>query len=294
MHEGASTPEAAIRAMYGAEVSIRSRTAVGGGCISQTSLLTLSNGERLFLKENGGTFGGMFRTEALGLEALRAAEGPRIPRPFAFGQSSAVQYLLMEYIEQGKRRSDFWDRLGQELAELHRSGNTARYGFSNDNYIGSTPQINSPEETWIRFFGEHRLRYQTNLAVRHGLISSSLHGKMERLIEMLPQLIIEPAGPSLLHGDLWSGNLMTGFSGEPVLIDPAVYHGHREADLAMTELFGGFDRRFYAAYAETFPLDPGYEERRDIYNLYHLLNHLNLFGRSYEAQVSVILHRHVR
>jgi fructosamine-3-kinase len=117
---------------------------------------------------------------------------------------------------------------------------------------------------------------------------------MERLIEMLPQLIIEPAGPSLLHGDLWSGNLMTGFSGEPVLIDPAVYHGHREADLAMTELFGGFDRRFYAAYAEAFPLDPGYEERRDIYNLYHLLNHLNLFGRSYEAQVSAILHRHVR
>lgn len=292
---GAPSVEEAIRAIYGDDTGIERRRPVGGGCINSTFLLELTNSSSLFLKENSVRFEHMFQAEALGLEALRKGGGPRVPAPLAWGENANRQFILIEYIDQGARAGDFWERFGRELAELHRSNTSDRCGFDADNFIGSNPQRNGWTGGWIEFFAEKRLRFQLELAQTRGAGDRGrLCSGVERLIDRLPELLIEPGRPSLLHGDLWGGNYMIGQFGEPVLIDPAVYFGHREADLAMTELFGGFDPRFYAAYREAFPLEPGYPERRDLYNLYHLLNHFNLFGSSYEGSVRSIVSRYVR
>lgn len=291
----AESVEEAVRLVFGADTEVRARRAVGGGCINQAAILGLSGGITVFLKENSARFRDMFRAEALGLSALRAAGGPRVPEPLACGEGPTGQFLLIEYIEEGRKTAGFWERFGQELAELHRTNTQAHCGFASDNYIGSNIQENGWTASWTEFFGEMRLRRQLELARRNGYVSgvgNRIAAGVERLIARLSSLLSEPASASLLHGDLWAGNYMVGQSGEPVLIDPAVYYGHREAELAMTELFGGFDRRFYSAYADSFPIEPGYAERRDIYNLYHMLNHLNLFGRSYEGSVSSILARY--
>ncbi len=222
-----------------------------------------------------------------------AVPGFRSPSPTA--KSSSGQFLLLEYIDAGRKSAGFWERFGQELAELHRTNTRGRCGFDGDNFIGTNPQENRWTESWTEFFGEMRLRRQLDLARKNGFVSGvrdPIAAGVERLIARLPSLLPEPEAASLLHGDLWGGNYLVGQSGEPVLIDPAVSYGHREADLAMTELFGAFDRGFYSAYNGAYPLDPGYAERRDIYNLYHLLNHLNLFGRSYEGSVRSILARY--
>jgi len=289
---GAASVEEAVRTIYGDDTGIDGRRSVGGGCINRAFVLALSNGASLFLKENSARFEHMFRAEALGLEALRRGNGPRTPAPVAWGENANSQFILIEHIEQGQggRSGDFWERFGRELAELHRSNTSERPGFDEDNYIGSNPQQNGWMGGWIEFFAERRLRFQVGLAGRAG--AGSLSSGVEKLIQRLPELLIEPERQSLLHGDLWGGNYMVGPSGEPVLIDPAVYYGHREADLAMTELFGGFGRRFYESYRESFPLEPGYSDRRDIYNLYHLLNHFNLFGSSYEGSVRSIIRRY--
>ena len=166
------------------------------------------------------------------------------------------------------------------------------YGFKNDNYIGASKQINKPKSSWITFFRECRLEPQFKMAERYfdnGFIRDAIN-----LMEKLDKILIEPIKPSLLHGDLWSGNIMTGSNGKAMLIDPAVYVGHAEADFAMTELFGSLPRAFYKAYEEVNPLQPGYKERRDLYNLYHLLNHLNLFGSSYLFSVIQSVKRYVR
>lgn len=288
----AKSLEEAVARRFGTEVTLRGRRGVGGGSINRTGTLELSNGVTLFLKENSRRHTDLFKAEAAALEALRAAQGPRVPEPIALVEDDRNQYLLMEAIEPGRKGGGFFSRFGRELAELHQSNRGEAFGFSMDNHIGSTPQKNPWTESWTEFYGEQRLRFQIELARRKGLADGSMVSGVESIIGKLHTLLPEPEHPALLHGDLWGGNYMVDEEGEPVLIDPAVYYGHREADLAMTELFGGFSPEFYRAYDETFPLQPGYRERVDLYNLYHLLNHLNLFGGGYAGSCRSIIRRY--
>jgi fructosamine-3-kinase len=219
----------------------------------------------------------MFRAEAEGLAALRAA-GARAPEPYACGVRGGEAFIEMERLELGGRAD--WPALARMLAGLHRH-EAARFGWATDNWIGLAPQQNGWSEDWVAFYRERRLLPQLERA--------GLEREAAPLLARLGDFFLDysPA-PSLLHGDLWGGNV--GFTADgPVIFDPAVYHGDREADLAMTELFGGFPRAFYAAYEEAWPLDSGYARRRPLYNLYHLLNHLNLFGAGYLAQVRATL-----
>lgn len=282
-----------IAQIRGEGVTVRSEERSGGGSINDTRILNLSDGTRLFLKRNSAAHRGLFEEEARGLLALARAEGPRVPRVEALFSEGSHQILLLEYIEAGRAGGDFFSRFGRALARLHRSNRSDRCGFDRDNHIGSTPQRNTWSENWFHFFGEERLLYQIELARRSGLADEEMvrqtRNLAARLRDILPDL--DGGRASLLHGDLWGGNYMVDRAGEPVLIDPAVYYGHREADLAMTELFGGFSPRFYDAYAEEWALEAGYGERRDVYNLYHLLNHLNLFGGSYLGSCRAILRR---
>jgi fructosamine-3-kinase len=256
-------------------LGIDSSEAVSGGCIH--NCYRVSVGSRLrFLKLNEAPCAEAFAAEADGLDALRAS-GMRAPEPLAHGVAGEQAYLLLEYLELNNK-GDF-AALGRMLAQAHRTPG-ARFGWERDNYIGATPQVNGWCDDWAEFWRERRLRPQIELAKRNGFdLPSKDPGAL--LENHKPQ-------PSLLHGDLWSGN--AGFASEgPVVFDPAVYYGDREADLAMTELFGGFPREFYEAYNEAFPLPDGYERRKHLYNLYHLLNHLNLFGGGYLAQVKATL-----
>lgn len=281
-----------LREIFGESVTIREKHGVGGGCINQTSLLVLDNGKRVFLKENSTAYPALFRTEAEGLAALASDDGPRVPQPYGYGEAGGRQFMVLEYIPEGRRKSDFWEDFGRRLARLHQTKRNKRFGFEGDNYIGATPQENGWEESWPEFFGRRRLAVQLELARKNGYGDQRWCRGLEQIIERLDQILPRPDQASLLHGDLWGGNFMVGSDGSAVLIDPAVSYGHREADLAMTELFGGFRPPFYASYNEVFPLDPGYEKRRDLYNLYHLLNHLNLFGGSYASSVASIVARY--
>jgi len=264
------------------------RTSVGGGCISNGQKLEFPDGRALFLKQARGLPEGMFAKEAQGLAALREPDVIRVPQPLAIGSEEGVPFLLLEWIETGTRGPQFAERLGRRLADLHRFSGDGQFGFAFDNYIGSTPQPNGVRASWIEFFAERRLRFQLTLAAEKQRVDRAVQREIEQVIDRLPQLLPEPEQPSLLHGDLWGGNLMVDDHGDPVLIDPAPYFGHREADLAMTRLFGGFPSLFYASYQESWPLSDGFEERVDLYNLYHLLNHLNLFGSGYLSSVRSI------
>ena len=283
----------ALIQVFGAGTYVRSERAVGGGSINDTREVRLGDGRSVFVKVNDRRHTGLFLEEARGLLALAQAEGPRVPQPLALFEDSARQYLLLEYVASGSPDHSFWDRFGQALAGMHRTNRAPRPGFYADNHIGSTPQENAWMTSWHEFFAERRLRRQMELARRHDRADTAMEQALERLIARLSELIpdLDEGGASALHGDLWGGNFMVSASGEPVLIDPAVYYGHREADLAMTQLFGGFSERFYQAYTATWPLVPGFADRRDLYNLYHLLNHLNLFGTGYLGGCRAILRR---
>ncbi len=289
----ASSLQQAIAQIAGDGVAVRSERSVGGGMINETRQLLLTNGESIFLKVNSRVHRDLFTEEARGLLALRKTEGPRIPAPLGLFEADDNQYLLMEWIPSGHATGDFWKRFGRALAQLHRANRSPRCGFSHDNHIGTTEQPNAWLVNWHEFFGERRLLFQVELARKHGRADAAMEQGVRKLITKLPELIpaVDEGGASILHGDLWGGNYMVSEKNEPVLIDPAVYYGHREADLAMTQLFGGFSPAFYDAYEVEWPLVPGYEQRRDIYNLYHLLNHLNLFGGSYAGSCRAIIRR---
>lgn len=272
--------------------AIQSARGVGGGCIHQTMCLdTLAN--RYLLKWNPSPAAAMYRAEAQGLAALYAVGAVRTPQVLACVEPpDAPAYLLLEWIEPAGQA---WDaaRLGEELAELHRLGTAAAYGFDADNFIGSTPQSNRWQPDWVTFFREERLRPQMMLAARNGLLPSDRRRRLERLMDRLDALLGNvKRRPALLHGDLWAGNVIGAANGQPVLIDPAVYYGDREAELAFTRLFGGFSLRFYQAYQSTVPLPADAAERVDLYNLYHLFNHLNLFGEMYAGEVDRALRRY--
>ena len=289
----ATSLDAAVARVAGDGVRVRSERHVGGGSINDARMLQLTDGSVLFLKQNSQGHTDLFREEARGLLALRAADGPRVPEPLGLFSAGGRQHLLMEWIPTGRPAGGFWEAFGAAMARLHRSNRRAQCGFDHDNHIGATPQPNAPLTSWHEFFGERRLVFQIELARRNGLADGAMETATRRLVDRLPELVpdLDDGGASILHGDLWGGNFVVSSDGEPVLIDPAVYYGHREADLAMTELFGGFRPEFYRAYAAEWPLVPGYESRRDIYNLYHLLNHLTLFGGSYAGSCRAILKR---
>ncbi len=254
---------------------------LSGGDIASAFRLELADGRQLFYKTAAGA---MFPAEARGLRELGRAGALRVPAVVAV----ADDFLALEAIRPGRRGPGFFEDFGRRFALLHRHSRS-QFGFDEDNVIGATPQPNPSEPAgpgvWAAWYWEHRLRFQLELAERRGRASRSLSRAMARLEPRVEALLAgtdEP--PSLLHGDLWGGNYLVGERGEPVLIDPAVYYGHREADLGMTLLFGGFEPSFYRAYQRAWPLVEGWRRRVPIYQLYHVLNHLNLFGGGYGQQ----------
>lgn len=263
----------------------------GGGCINSGGKLKTTAGT-FFLKWNSSRkFPLMFEYEAKGLRLLRKKNVITIPDVVAVGQDNDFQFILLEYIEQRPQSKSYWKDLGSGLATLHKSTDDF-FGLDHNNYIGSLPQYNNSGENWIDFFVNQRLEVQLKLATESGLVGSQLINSFESLYPKLGSLIPREK-PALLHGDLWSGNIITTEDGEPCLIDPAVYYGCREVDLGMTKLFGSFPTEFYDSYDNTFPLLPDYEDRFDLYNLYPLLVHLNLFGAQYKSPIVAILRRFV-
>jgi fructosamine-3-kinase len=273
----------------GQAIDIEIAQPVGGGSINDAYRLETEAG-RFFVKVNhADRFPSMFEAEADGLRRLRAAGALRVPEVIEHGEDHDDTFLLLEWIEGGIKGPDFWEAFGRGLAQLHRN-TQGRFGLERDNYIGSLRQVNTPEADWQSFFIRHRLEPQVRMARDRKRVEAGMAIRFERLFHRLDKLFpAEP--PALLHGDLWSGNFLCDARGNPVLIDPAVYYGHREMDLAMTRLFGGFDDPFYAAYQADRPLEQGWEERVDLCNLYPLLVHVNLFGGGYVAQVEAVLRR---
>lgn len=266
---------------------IRSSRSVSGGSINSAFILETESGATFFLKTNQNAPPDMFAREAEGLRALMVPSGPIIPKPYLH----AEDFILMQDLQPSSRRHDYWADFGYKLAALHNRTN-AKFGFEHDNYIGSTPQPNPWTEDGYVFFAQHRLAFQTQLAAKNGLIGGQDASRIELLANRLPNIIPEQPA-SLLHGDLWGGNAMTDGDGAPAIIDPAVHYGWAEADLAMTTLFGTFSDDFYHAYREVRTLEPDAAERYPLYNLYHLLNHLNLFGGGYLNQVLGVVRRYV-
>jgi len=282
----------AVKDLFGESRYVERRSYVSGGDINEACVLTLDDGSLVFMKSNTVSSLPNFRAEAAGLNEIRRTGAIGVPEVLGAGTDEGISFLLMEYIIGGRRVSGFWETFAAELAAMHSAevSGKGEYGFYEDNWIGSREQRNTPHSSWILFFRDCRLAPQFNAAARY--FSTEDRKKIEYLLSHLDRFLIEPERPSLVHGDLWSGNMITGNDGKGWLIDPAVYYGHPEIDLAMTELFGGFPPAFYEAYKGTGMMQPGYEDRRELYDLYQLLNHLNMFGSGYLPGVKRIVKRY--
>lgn len=281
-----STITAAIQQHTG---PISDITPVGGGCIAHATRLSAAKGT-FFVKWGMHHVAKTFGAEAAGLNALRVAGSPLLIPEVISIESGEQGYILLEWLNQGHASTQSWEAFGRGLAALHRTSVQA-FGLDEDNFIGRSPQVNDTRDTWPEFFRDCRLEPQVQMAREAGRWPEEWNGYLDNLYNRLERLIPAQPEASLVHGDLWGGNFMTLTNGKVALIDPAVYYGHREVDLAMTELFGGFKKIFYEAYWEVWPVEDGYSERKELYNLYHLLNHLNLFGASYERGVEKVLKR---
>ncbi len=274
--------EAAIGEACGASFAVESRSPAGGGCINECHIVR-GRGLAFFVKVNAAKRLPMFEAEAAGLREIARSNTVRVPRPLGHGTSAGASWIVLEYLELGGAGRRGMEELGRALAAMHHC-KAEHFGWYRDNTIGATPQLNTPGSDWIAFWRKQRLGFQLALARENGH-RGPLLTRGERLLERLPVFFSgHEVQPSLLHGDLWSGNAAFMRDGTPVIFDPAVYYGDREADVAMTELFGGFSADFYRAYDEAHAREPGYTTRRQLYNLYHVLNHLNLFGGGYHAQ----------
>jgi protein-ribulosamine 3-kinase len=277
----------ALKNFTGHEPQIRDFLPVSGGCINNCFQVRTSHGNYFLKYNDANRYPKMFEAEASGLRLLHDAGAIKVPGVIAAGEVSSLSFLILEWIERGKAAKNFWTDFGSRLASLHRR-TSEHFGLNHDNYIGSLAQSNRTSMSWINFFVQERLEPQLKSAIDSGVIGADTVQMAASLFKKLPALLpVEP--PSLLHGDLWNGNFIGDEEGHAALIDPAVYYGHREMDLAMTKLFGGFDPEFYSAYHASFPLVKGFEDRIDIHNLYPLLVHVNLFGGSYISQVEKIL-----
>lgn len=264
------------------------RTPMAGGCISQAWLVQAKNGEQIFIKYLDDVPERFYESEVEGLDYLGRVGNVVVPQVLGYGKS----FIAMEYVTPAAQKPDFWEQLGHQLARLH-GVTREQFGFVNDNYCGTSIQRNTYESDGYTFFGQHRLIYQADLALQNESLSPKQYEQILNIADQLGEWIPnQPA--SLLHGDLWSGNVHVSSKGEPVFIDPAVYFAWAEIDIAMTKLFGGFPDRFYQAYQEVRPLESAWQDRLSLYNLYPLLNHLNLFGSGYLDSIDVILKRYAR
>lgn len=287
----------AITSLFGEDTKVETAVPISGGDINEAYSLTLTGGMRIFMKANKKENLSFFTAESEGLRAIARTQAIGTPRILGVGMDEnrgGCSFLLLEFIRGEGRQANYWEDFARQLSAMHRASTDGLatngiYGFVGDNYIGRRRQRNTGYESWIAFFRDCRLEPQFRDAQRY--FEKEDWKRIGRLLDHLDDILVEPETPSLLHGDLWGGNVIAGNDGRAWLIDPAVYVGHAEADLAMTELFGGFSPAFYGAYKEVSPLQPGYERRRDVYNLYHLLNHLNMFGRGYLSEVKRILDR---
>lgn len=273
---------AQISAVTNAHFTVKESRSIGGGCINQTYCIT-DGAQRFFVKLNTPGNLSMFEAEAAGLMEIHRSETLRVPLPICYGQNDQAAWLVLEYLDLNSGMRGKAADLGKQLATMHRT-TSKQFGWVRDNTIGQTPQINTPSSDWVNFWRTQRLGFQLDLAKTNGH-NGKLQKLGEQLLINLDKFFSDASPlPALLHGDLWGGNYAYDGNGNPVLFDPAVYYGDREADIAMTELFGGFPADFYSAYRYDYPLDSGYNIRKLVYNLYHILNHLNLFGSSYRHQ----------
>ncbi len=272
------------------DVSLGQITPVSGGCISQSVRVDTQHSP-FFVKWDTSDRRAMFEAEVHGLMLLAETEEIRVPEIYGWGECDGTVYLVTEFVETGSMTSDnYWD-LGCRLANLH-THTSDQFGLDWDTYIGTLPQSNTRHETWADFFVHERLKPQIERAREAGFLSEQDIGRFDTLFGKMADWFPKEK-PALLHGDLWAGNVLFDESGEPVVIDPAVYYGNREMELAFTHLFGGFSQEFYEAYQESFPLAGGFEERKSVYNLYPLLVHLNLFGEMYIQPIRETLRRYV-
>jgi fructosamine-3-kinase len=261
---------------------------IGGGSINKTYQITTNKKEKFFCKINSASrFPGMFEKEKRGLELLGAEKIIRVPNVLAAFEINDDQVLILEWIEQGIKSDRFWKKLGEQLAALHMIPRS-ECGLRENNYMGALPQVNDRSSNWVDFFIHQRLMPQVNIAFEKKFLHTKHLHQFEKLYTALPE-IFPPENFSLLHGDLWSGNFLCDHSGIPVLIDPAVYNGHRSMDLGMTTLFGGFDPLFYDTYNRVFPFPPNYHKQWEICNVYPLLIHLNLFGKGYLQNIISVI-----
>ncbi|MDZ7606980.1 MAG: fructosamine kinase family protein [Cyclobacteriaceae bacterium] len=279
----------AISHCTGKPIKVFGARPVSGGCINNAVVVDTDQGQ-FFLKWHSAIPADMFEKEAMGLQLLAEPNIIKIPGVRGYGHIDGRHFLVLECIRSVRQANRFWENFGIALADLHR--NSSKYfGLDHDNYIGKLPQANTPTDNWIDFFIRYRLEAQLLLAIENSLVTADFIKSYRNFYNRLPQLL--PAEkPSLLHGDLWSGNVMVGADGQVCLIDPAVYYGHREIELAFTTMFGGFDDEFYSAYEQRWPLEPGWRQRFDIYNIYPSMVHANLFGTSYLSGVRVVLRKY--
>ena len=282
--------------ILGLTIRFQSSTPLSGGDINDSFKLTDKNNENWFVKINKPSRLFMFEAESEGLQALSTSNSFRIPKSICYGRNDQYSYLVLEYLDLSSQISQ--KPTGQALAKMHlfqppnHNNNASElFGWKLNNTIGSTPQSNQQHKNWLNFWKQERLLPQLNLAKDKGYSSADYENGL-KLIENLGAFFTTYSpSPSLLHGDLWSGNCASDTQGKPIIFDPAVYWGDRETDIAMTELFGGFSQDFYDAYNANYPLDQGYKTRKQLYNLYHILNHFNLFGGSYAAQAASMTKR---
>ena len=289
--------EEAVRECFGNHVTVEKCIDRFGGDINEAQILYLSNKERVFLKSNTIKNRAFFDAEEEGLTAIAATKTIATPKLICKGtdERKSVSFLMMEVIEGGGPGRSAYTTLGYEFASLHQADTESfvrggQYGFWHDNFIGASVQINTPKESWIDFFRECRLEVQIKMAEK--ILDKETLKAALRLLDSLDLYLTEPSQPSLLHGDMWGGNYMMNNAGKAVLIDPAAYVGCAEADMAMTEMFRPMPGDFYKAYYEKNPMGEGYNDRKDLYNLYHWLNHLNLFGGGYYDAVVRIIRRY--
>ncbi|MBD2501995.1 fructosamine kinase family protein [Anabaena azotica] len=279
--------DAHISRIISEKFQTQQKRSLSGGCINQG--YAVSDGTlTYFVKLNQASQVAMFEAETLGLEQMLATNTIRVPKPICWGVAGNSGYIVLEWLEMGSGNSASWEEMGRRLAMMHKATSAQGYGWDMNNTIGSTPQINTWTADWIQFYAKHRLGYQFQLARRRG----GSFPQQDELLAALPEILADhQVQPSLVHGDLWGGNAGCTVAGEPVIFDPATYFGDREVDIAMTELFGGFPAAFYQGYNQVFPLDAGYEKRKTLYNLYHILNHFNLFGGGYASQANRMIEK---
>ena len=286
----------AVKGVFGENVKMRRDSRISRQDINSVKVITLSNGKNIFFKFKAIANKGMLEAELEGIEAIASTGTIDTPNIYCLGidEETSVSFIMMELIKEGVKTERAIGMLGNKMANLHLADTSkfvegGKYGFLHDNYIGANKQINTPKDSWTDFFRECRLEPQIKMAEKH---LTSMMREVSRFMDKLDTLLIEPERPSLVHGDMWGGNHIINYHRMPVLIDPAVYVGHSEVDIAMTQMFEPFPRVFYDIYHQKMPKEDGYEDRREIYNLYHFLNHLNIFGIKYLMPVKKTILRH--